>query len=290
MAYDIEMGDAGLRKEVIDATLKIFAGRKYIFKDLLTISSNVGWSNTYWREDPSVLTAGNTSSIAGLPRGATFPHANPKFEEITAYVQKYGLETTIFWEDIISGKIDVTARSLLKLIEAVVSNVDGGIRNTIVADGNIQSITIEAGCEWDMTASAAIIDNLEEAEEKIGRENYDTSNLMVIVNHRDKRSIINYLVQHGNKLASITDEKLRNKSGVIGTLGNKTFMVSPNVQASEAFVVVPKACGTWRQLYPLSSAIKEMDPFVSQTIKVVEVGQVEITDPKAIVWIKNTKS
>ncbi len=288
MTYDTQMGDGGLRKEVIDKTLKIFAGKKYIFKDVLTIATNVGWSNSYWREDPSVLTTHATSPIRGLPRGATFPQARPKFEEITTYVEKYGLETTIFWEDILAGKLDVVARSLSKIIEAIVSNVDSGIRASIVASPTA-SLAIEAGFEWD-TASAAIIDNLEEAEEKIGTANYDTSNLMVIVNHRDKRSIINYLVANGQKLASITDEKLRNKSGVIGTLGNKTFMVSPNVEASEAFVLVPKVCGTFRQLYPLSSAIKEMDPFVSQTIKAVEVGSTEITDPLAIVHITNTKS
>jgi hypothetical protein len=284
MAYDQQMGSADLRKEVVDETLKIFAPQVYKFKQALTIATNTGWSNTYWREDKSVLSGPSGNAIKGLPRGATFPQAVQKYEEVESIISKYGLTTTIFWEDIVAGKIDLVARSLYKLVEAIVKNVDDEIYATLIA--NVGS-TVTCTYTWDDSASAAIIDNLEEAEEDIAGQNYDTSNLMVFISPKDKRSFMNYLVTNGAKLPMITNEKVKN--GVIGTLGNKTFVVSNSVSASEALVVVPKVCGTWRELTPLSSTITN-DAYVSTNVKACEVGVTEVTDPYAVVKIINTQA
>ena len=224
--------------------------------------------------------------MKGIARGAAFPQASTSWEKVSAYIEKYGLEDSIPYEDIISGEVAVRDRTLFRIAEGVVYAVDTQIYTALSGDASIQSVSITAGYEWN-TASAAIMDDLEYAEQKIGTYNYPTSNLLVFVNLRDKRSIMKFLFDNGAKIPQIAQDKINN--GVVGTLGNKTFVVTRAVSASEALVVVPKICGTWKELLPLTTHVNE-EPLKDVLIRAAEMGVVEVTDPKAICKISNTES
>jgi hypothetical protein len=291
MSYTQHVGTDGLRNEFVERALKGFATRSYKFKQAVAVMPTASWTNVFWREDPSTLTGPTGNAIKGIPRGGNFPQAVVKWERVEGIIQKYGLEDNIFWEDIMTSEINVMGRTIFRLAEGVVKAVDDEIFAKLtesLSPTNIQSVVVSAGYEWD-SASAAIIDNLEEAEQKIGEYNYSTQRLLVYINHKDKRSIINYLVKNGNQLPQLTHSKVTNRNGVIGEIGNKTFIVSPSVTASYALVLVPKICGTWKSLVNLSTDTKN-DTFRSARIRAVEMGLTELTDPKSVVLISNTQS
>jgi len=85
-------GAPSLRTEVIDKVLKGFAPRKYKFKQAVTISGTNAWKNTFFRADPDVLDSVTGNAVEGIPRGSNFPQMSVTFQEINAWVKKYGAE------------------------------------------------------------------------------------------------------------------------------------------------------------------------------------------------------
>lgn len=282
----VQTGQVDVRKTIIDSALKGFAERMYKMKQAVTISSTGAWKNEFFREDPDTLTANTSRTIKGIPRGAAFPQASTSWEKVSTSISKYGLEESIAWEDIISGEVAVRDRTLFRIAEGVTYAVDREIYTGLTTDASIQSFTIAATKRWNLTG-ADIFDDLEYAEQKIAEKHYSTSDLMVFVNPRDKRSVMAYLVSKGAQIPSITAQKLNN--GVVGTLGNKTFVVSDVVSASHALVVVPKVCGTWKSLVPLTTDVKE-EPLKDVRIRAAEYGVLQVTDPNAIVYITGTEA
>lgn len=285
MTFDTH-GEVDVRAQIIDTTLKGFAKRLYKLKNIVNVSTTGAWRNDFFRASPDTLTAGTSRSINGLPRGAAFPQASTSFEKIRTDIEKYGLEDSIAWEDIIAGEVNVRDQTIMRIAEGVVYVVDRKIYTGLTTDAGIQTLSISAGYEWN-SASAAILDNLEECEEKIGTYHYPTDNISVIVNLRDKRSIMKWLFDKGAQIPKITDEKIG--SGVIGVLGNKTFIVSDVVDASTAIVVIPKRCATWKELIPLTTDTQN-EPLKDVRIRAAEMGVLQVTDPKTIVVISNTEA
>ena len=291
MAFDTEVGQQNLRSVFYDKMVKGFAERAYKFKQAVTISSTSAWKNYFFRENATELTGQSGNAIKGIARNAEFPQASVSWERVQSVITKYGLEDNIPYEDLISDEIDVRNRTVLRIASGVAKAVDDEIYAALTENGtptNIQSITIVGGYSWD-SASAAIIDNLEEAEQKIAEYNYPTSDLMVFVSPKDKRKIVTYLYEKGAQAPELATNAVNADNGVLGRLGNKTFIVSNSVTASQALVVVPKRCATWKEMVPLSTTTKE-DPYKSLTIRTVEMGVTQLTDVKAVVLIKGTQA
>ena len=294
--YPLSAGTANkiIRKEVIDSMIKQTAARSYKFKQAVAVVPTSAWSNTFIREKLDVLVGPSGNSQRGLPRGANFPQATVEWQEVTVRIVKHGLEENLAWEDIISGEINIQARSIIRLTEGVVKSVDDDIWASLTEErtgtGVIQSFalsTATTGGSWD-EASAAIIDNLMQASELIHiNGNYDTSDLMCFVSPRGKRDILNYLADKGAQWMPIATEIAKN--GSFGKVAGVTIVESNSVTASFALVVKPKTCATYKELVSLRSTTVE-DPYRSLKIRVVEEGVVELTDPKAVVLIRDTQS
>ena len=284
-----EVGTTGLRKELVDSVIKQVAVRKYKFKQAVTISTTNAWKNTFFRETTDVLAGKTGNAVKGIPRGGAFPQAVVTWQEVAAYIEKYGLEDFIHYEDIITNDINVQRRTIYKITEGVVKAVDDEIWDVLTESQSpsaIESITIAEGYEWD-AASAAIIDDLLNAKQQIGENNYDTTNLMAFVSLKDHRSIINYLAGKGAQFPSIGEDMARN--GNVGKLAGIKLVVSNSVTASFALVVVPKVCGTWKQAVALSSDLKT-EAFKGTRIRICEMGTTQLTDPLAVCLITNTQA
>jgi|GEM_PF-1044553 len=288
-----QIGETELRKEVVDGVIKGRANAMYKFKRAVSISTTSAWKNTYFRESSAALTGQTGNAILGIPRGANFPQAVVDWEEHSKWIEKYGLEDNIYWEDILTDDVDVQARTLFRIAEGVAKAVDDEIWAVLSEDqseSEIQAIdlqvTNEAGRYWDV-ASAAIIDDLMKAAQLIEQYNYSTAKLMCFISPRDRRSIMKYLTDSGAQFPDISTTVAKN--GSIGRLAGVELVVSNSVTASYALVVVPKVCGTWKSAVPLSTDVT-VDPFRSVRIRAVEEGATLLTDPKACVLIKGTQS
>ena len=289
MAFDQQVGTTELRKEVVDKVIKGFATQAYKFKQAVSISTTNAWKNTYFRESSEALTGPTGNAIRGIPRGANFPQAVVKWEKVETFIEKYGLEDNIFWEDILTNDIDVQSRTLFRIAEGVVKAVDDEIWDVLTESQspvNIHTIDLGGTGQWDKAASAAIIDNLMECKQKIGQYNYPTNNLMAFISEKDHRSIVTYLADSGAQFPDVGTDMARN--GRIGKIVGINLVVSNSVTASFALVVVPKICGTWKSAVPLRTETVK-DPFKSTKIRAVEMGVTQLTDPGAVCLISYTQ-
>lgn len=290
-----EVGTANLRAEVVDRVIKGFATASYKFKQACTISGMNAWKGTFFRETSTALTANATTgdtaqTIRGLPRGANFPQAVVTWTEVPSYQEKYGLEDSIFWEDILTNDVDVQARTMFRIAEGVAKAVDDEIW-TCLTDGRaptagVQTLVIAQTKGWEGT-SAAIIDDLMNAKQKIAEYNYNTENAMCFISPRDHRSIVTYLTGKGAQFPEIGQAMATN--GRAGILVGIQLVVSNSVAASKALVVIPKICATWKEAVTLQSTVVQ-DAYKGVKIRAVEIGKTQVTDPNAIVLISNTQN
>ena len=276
-------GTEGLRKEVVDAFLKGFAPRAYKMKQAVSIDTTSANKNTFWRADPDVLSDVTGNDVEGIPRGASFPKLVSTFQEISAFIVKYGCYDFIFWEDIRTNNVNVIKRTLEKLTEKVVKKIDDRIYNVLSDNGtpvDIQSVTITGAAYWD-GSSAAIVDDLMFGTQLIGIKNYNTDNLMIFVNHKTFRAMNNFLYEKGAQAPSTGDTIAKNgKIGKIAGVG--TIVVTSTVPSSQALMVVPKKCGTWKSSFALSSNT-ENTAFKGTKVTLCEEGTTQLTDPDAVV-------
>jgi hypothetical protein len=285
----VGIGESTLRAEFVDGVVKGFAEAQYKFKQAVTISPTSAWKNSFFRETKTALTGASAgNAIKGLSRGANFPQASVAWTRIESYLEKYGAEENIFWEDILTDDIPVQTRTLFRISEAVTKAVDDEIF-VVLSDSKALTLTngftITATQQWNGT-SAAIIDNLMQAKQLIAEDNYDVSNLMCFINPRDHRSIVAYLTGKGAQFPQIGNDMATN--GRAGKLCGIDLVISNSVPASCALICVPKICATWREAVPLTTEVTT-DPFKSVRIRAVEMGKTQLTDPEAVCVILGTQ-
>lgn len=281
-----QTGTVGLRKETVDAFLKGYAPRTYKMKQAVAISSTNANKNSFFRADPDVLTDVTGNSTEGLVRGEAFPQLVSEFQEISAYIVKYGAQDTIFWEDIRTSDINVIKRTLEKLTEKVINKVDARIYSVLSDAGipvDIQSVLITGGQYWD-ASSGNLVDDLMYGTQLIGEANYDTSGLMIFVNHKTYRAMNNYLYEKGAQAPSVGADVAKN-GRVTKIAGIGQIIVTATVPTSQALMVVPKTCGNWKASFPLSSDT-QTDAFKGTRVTICEQGVTQLTDPDAVVLFR----
>lgn len=301
MAYDIERGGSALRKEVIDSIVKQVAQDKYKMKQACAVVSTNSWQNTFIREDTDGVSNVSGNDTEGIPRGAAFPQASLGHEKHSVYVKKFGMEYNIDWEDILASDFNIQARLTVRTTERVVKSVDRWLIrklsddffSTALAAYNTEDLEIQSYAinhattgRWD-ESSAAIINDLMAASEKISDFYYDTDGLTCFVSPKDKRYINKWLADKGSQWEKIAEGIATN--GKVAKVHGITLVEVNAMPASYAILLKPKTCATIYQLVPIRTATTD-DPFKSMRVRVVEELGVGLTDPKTIVLIKNTQS
>lgn len=287
MAYNQENGTASLRAEVVDKSIKQIAEAQYKFKPVLTISSLSAWKSTFFREASGALTAPAGNAFKQIPRGAAFPQVRPTWEEVSSRVEKYGAEDNVFYEDELTNDIDVIARTLYKITEAITKAVDDAIWNVLTENetpSSIQTVLIAQTKHWN-GASAAIINDIMTARQKIAIYNYDSSNVTLFVSPQGHTDLVTYLAARGAQFPTIGESMATN--GRVGKVAGADIVVSNSVAASWALMVVNKIAATWREVEPLKTETTR-DPFKSTRIRASCMGVCQLTDPLAVVAIRNT--
>lgn len=294
MAIDQQNGTMNLRAMVVDGTVKGFADRKYKFKQAVTISPTAAWKNYFFREQATPLSSATTTGMTtvlgkGIARGGAFPQAVVEWERVVAVIAKYGLEDFIYWEDVITNDVDVRDRTLRKIAEGVAKYVDDTIwdgltENRASASFSITSYFITSGQCWD-EAGANPLSDLLYAKQVIEENNYDTTNLMAFVSPKGYKDLMAWIAAKGAQFPTMGAQVLEN--GRAGTIAGIQLVVSNSVTTSFALVCVPKVCATWKSAAGLQTDVEE-DKFKGYRIRAVELGALQLTDPKAVVMLSNT--
>lgn len=283
-------GEADLRKENISAMVTGFALQEFKLKQLVMMSNSNSWSESYFQETADDLTAKGTRSVKGIPRLAKFPYAEVSFTKKTAYMEKYGLEGVISWEDERTNNIDVIARTLLRIARGVAKAVDDEIWTTLsenVTPSTINSVAITAGDEWDSAtvANRDPVQNILNALKEISIDNYDpyTNETFLVLNPTDYANCLG-----NNKFLNMFKEQVA-KNGRVGTILGLTVIVTNSATNDYAMVAIAKQCATWKSASPLTVAVIE-EPGVHKIVRAWEVGTTQLTNPEAICLISNTQA
>lgn len=286
-------GEVVLRKENIEKMVKGFALAEYRFKQLVMVQSSSSWQESYYQETAADLTASGIATVKGIPRLAGFPYGEVSWSKKSSYLVKHGLEGVISWEDAMTNNVDVIARTLLRIARAVAKSVDTEIWDTLTESRTpvlINSVSITAGNEWDSAtvANRDPIQDILNAKKEIAVDNYDpdNGNGYLVLSPKDYANLLgNANVRNAGQF--YTDDVTKN--GRVGKILGLSIVVSNNVTADYAAVMVGKECGTWKEALPLTVVTIE-DPGIKYTIRAFEIGVTQLTNPQAVCLLSNTQA
>jgi hypothetical protein len=280
MADSVEMQN--IRGLDIDKTVKGFAEVEYVFKQYCTVSSMAGDSLRWYQETAGDLTATTPSVVANVSPLSQFPTLEKTWTRNTSYVRKYAAEGFISMEDMKSADVDVLARTLRALTRAVVKQVDTRIWNVLTENQvTFANINVVTSSGW--AGGADIIRELLNAKRLIYQNDYNPEGAILFINPLTNENMLTYLIStKGSSIPNFSSNKVN--SGVVMNLLGLQVVVSNNVTASGAAVVIPNTACTWKSYTDTTSAAIE-EKGVGTKLRVWELGEAILTDPKAVCYL-----
>ncbi len=278
-------GMADLRKENVSRVVTGFALREYRLKNLCMIQSSHSWKETYFQETSADLTGGSTAPVKGIPRLANFPYGEVTWTEKNNRLLKHGMDAVISWEDAKTNEIDVIARTLLRIARAVAKSVDDNIYSAITTD-NGQTVATNAPWDDAVVANRDPIQDILNAIKLIAIQDYDvlSGRGNLLLNPTDFANLLgNANIRNAGQF--YTADVTRN--GRVGRALGLNWIVSNQVDADEAAVIIAQEAITWKTAASLQ-VVTIVDPGVSFKIRAWEVGVAQVKNPNAICIITNT--
>jgi len=258
-------------------------------KNLCTISSTSGDSIRWYSETSADLTATAPRYVKNISPLSTFPTLEPTWTRNTSYVKKYGAECFISMEDIKSADIDVLARSLLRLTRAVAKQVDSRIWDVISESRSATNINAVASSGGFNEASYAgkNAETIASALQFISSFGYSIENPVLLVNSFDYASLVAWTYAKGAQSPSVGNQLVTD--GSLTKFCGCRVVVDNNVTEDYAAVIIPQTAATWKEHTPLTSKTIE-EAGIGSRVRVWEIGECLLTDPKAVTLITNTKA
>ena len=277
-----------IRSLDIRKLLKGFALTNYIFKNLVTVSLTDGDTIRWYQETPADITVTAPSTMPSGPI-SDFPYAEHSWQRNESLPRTYKLETFSSNRDLKTTDIDVQARSVLRIMRAVIKAVDTRIYNVLTESQSPSDILTgaSAGTGWaDLTDGNPILDIMS-GSQAIQENDYNMSGgYKILMNPQNEKDLKNYIISvKGSSIPAVSSEQV--KRGVLMNILGGDVVVSNNVAAGSVFVGLPATAVTWYSLTGPTSKVIE-DPLVGIKIRVLEEGEAVLTDPKASFLITGT--
>ncbi len=284
------VGQADIRGENISSIIRVFEAKKFKLKPLLLNLSSDKWTETYFKEDPAILTAAGTRNIKEIGRLSQFPSLNAAWTEVSAEHFKYGGEGLISMEDILTNAINVQSRTLEKIAEGIINAVDIAIYAALTAEGSTSG-TVASVAEWDAAAASTRdpIQDLARGIEAMDENNVDAlEGGTLLINPHDHASLIMNSKVINNPSFKTADVV---SNGRVGQLMGLTMVKTTSVTADEAMIIINQQTASWLSVVGLTTKVITDDAAnagISTLIRSWEIGQIQITNPKKIYTITNT--
>jgi hypothetical protein len=266
----------------IDKAVKGFAEVDYVFKTYCTNATTSADSIRWYQETATDLTATTPSVVANVSPLSQFPTLEESWTRNTSYIRKYAAEGFISMEDMKSADIDVVARTLHRLTRAVVLQVDTRIWNVLTENQvTFANINVVTSAGW--AGGADIISELLQAKRKIYEQNYNPEGAMLFINPLTNQNMLKWLIStKGSSIPNFSSNKVN--SGVVMNLLGLNVVVSNNVNASGAAVVIPDKAATWKT-YTDTTSVAIEEKGIGTKFRVWELGEAILTDPKAVCYL-----
>src|SRR3990167_3889270 len=282
------LGMADLRGLDVDKLAKGFADQPFIFKNFLTVTPTSAREIRWYRKTSGVLDSTDTSGITasqivGNAFGTLPPIAEQSATRFTSYVKHFAIESPWFtYADIRDTDPDMMAINVRDLTRAVENQIDYRIFD--VLSGTVALSGAAAGTGWDDgTNGNPILDLLSGATE-IANNNYDISNLVVLMNPNEYKNLLNFIIStKGSSIPSFASQRVAD--GTLMTNVGQRVVVSTNATIGHPLIIVPQRAATWKTFTPITAVTKE-EPGVGVKVRVWEDGEVIVTDPNAAYLLK----
>ena len=274
----------------IDKLARGFADEENVFKNITTLSTTSAREIRWYKKTSGFLDSTDTTGITASQIANTSERSLPVVVEQswtrqTSYVRKYFVESpTISMEDIKDTDVDILATNIRDLVRAVARQVDKRIYDVASANvGNSNAAT----ATWDNAtqANVNIIKDLMTAKKDIRVDGYDPEGAFLLLTPGDHELMLtNLIFTKGSSIPNFSSEKM--KSGVVMEILGLKVLVSTNVDADEAMVVVGQRALTWKAFMPLTSVVID-EPGIGKKIRCWEEGECLMTDVNAAAKITN---
>jgi len=284
-------GQAEIRGIDIDKLAKGFADEENVFKKLCAVTKTQAREIRWYKKTSGFLDSTDTSGITASQIYNTAERSLPVVVEQswtrqTSYVKKYFVESpTISSEDIKDSDIDILATNVRDLVRAVARQVDKRIYDVMTAGvGNSNAAT----ATWDngTQSNVNIVKDLLTAKKDIRVDGYDPEGAFLLLTPNDHELMLtNLIFTKGSSIPAFASAQVSGMGVVMEILG-LNVIVSTNVDADEAMVVVGQRAMTWKAFMPLTSVVMD-DPGIGKKIRVWEEGEAIMTDVNAAAKITN---
>ncbi len=281
------IGEQDIRGENIERAVKGFANKLFKLKQVLLQQSSDKWTETYYRETSTPLTAGGNRDIDDVARGALPPEVHPSWTKVSTVNRKFMGQGTIFYEDKLTDAIDVQARTLFRVAESIQSAEDEYIYTSLTNEGSTSG-DVAAQDTWNSTtiANRDVMGDIALGIAAMDENNYDVlQNGFLLLSPLDHSSLI-----RNDKVINNPSYKTADvvTNGIVGQIMGLKIIKSNNVTAGEAMIIMGNRAATWKSVVPITTAIIP-DPGVNFKVRAWEIGHIQITDPEAIYTITGTQ-
>ena len=288
MVFD-EIGEADIRGENIARAVRGFALKKFKLMQVLLNQSSTNLTETYYRESNTILT-GTERGIQGVARGALPPELHPSWEKTSADHIKFIGQSIIYMEDDLLDAINVQARTMVRVAEAIVSAVDSYIYAQLTAATGTSGV-VAASDTWNSAtvANRDPIGDILIGIAAMGSNNYDwRANGFLLLNELDYSSLLRNSKVINNPSFKTADVV---SNGRVGQIAGLTIIKTTSVTADEALIIIGQIAATWKGAVSMRSNVDTQTHWgVKDVLATYELGHVQVTDPAAIYKITNTQA
>ena len=282
-----QAGQVDIRGENISKIVTVFAQKKFKLLPLLKQVNSSKLTETYYKEDPTILTASGTRNIKGITRLSEFPSVQRSWTKTSSDHIKYGAESLISMEDLRLNAFNIQARSINGIVESIVNSIDTAIYAALTAEGSTSG-TVGAVATWDNATAANQnpINDILRGIQAMDENNYDAmENGVLLVNPHDYASLMQNSKVINNPSFKTADIVSNGKMGQVAGL---TIVKSTTVTDAEAMIIVRGMTATWQSAIGFETALVEKAG-ISTIIRSWQMGQIQIVHPKAIYTITGTE-
>ena len=186
--------------------------------------------------------------------------------------------------------VDILASNIRDLTLAISNQIDSRIWNVMTESQSVVNINTNATeAAWDAASytSVNIVEDIMEAKQNIRvNSGFSPEGAVLFLSPKDHRSMINWLIDgKGSSIPSFASARLTD--GVVMEILGLRVVVSNNVTADYAAVVIPKLAVTWKTFTGLTSAVIS-EPGIGKKIRIWEEGEAILERPKCVNLITNT--
>ena len=289
-------GMADIRGLDVDKLAKGFAEEELVLKRFVQVSNTSAREIRWYQKTAGFITGTTTTDLTADPFRSVSERSLPSVAEqswtrTTSYVRKYFVESP--WlsdEDIKDSDIDILATNVRDLVRAVENQVDARIWNILTENQKHVNINLrDTSGAWD--GGGALPDpilDIMQAKKLIRNQSYDPEGAILFLSPEDHKSLLWYLISlKGSSIPAFASQKVQN--GVVMEILGVNVVVSTNVTADYAALVVNQRAAIWKSFMPIKSALIE-DKGIGTKIRVWEEGECILTDPKAVTLISGTQT